>query len=108
MSIQHYPVVGVTFEGRQQILSDFFKGYHHGAHYAVALEREPSNQYDPNAISVSLDVGGSDFRKVGYISKQDNQLLGKVLDKVKTARLKSIGPNYKGDLGLTIEAEFDD
>ena len=108
MSSQCYSVVGVTFEGRQDILSDFYKSYRHGGHYDVMLEREPDNQYDKNAISVSLDVGNSDFKKVGYISKQDNELLGTVMDRLKTAKVHSMGPNYKGDIGLTIEAEFDD
>lgn len=108
MSSQCYNVVGVTFEGRQQVLSDFFKGYRHGGKYDVRLEREPDNPYDGNAIAVRLDVGGADYRHVGYISRQDNALLGKALPKLKTARLHSMGPNYKGDIGLTIEAEFDD
>lgn len=108
MSSQCYNVVGVTFEGRQQVLQEFFRNYKVGGKYDVSLEKEDDNQYDPNAIAVSLDMGNSDFRKVGYISRQDNVLLGKVLGKLKTAKLRSMGPNRNGDIGLTIEAEFDD
>ena len=108
MSSQCYNVVGVTFDGRQEILSDFFRGYKHGGNYGVSIESEPENQYDKNAIAVRLDVGNGNYKHVGYISKQDNELLGKVMDKVKTAKLHSMGPNYKGDIGLTIEVEFED
>ena len=94
MSNQHYSVVGVTFENRQEILSDFFKGYRHGGKYSVKLVHEADNQYDPNAVAVHLDVGGGVFRGVGYISRQES--------------LRSIGPNYRGDIGLTIEAEVED
>ena len=44
MSNQHYSVVGVTFENRQEILSDFFKGYRHGGKYSVKLVHETDNQ----------------------------------------------------------------
>ena len=110
MSNQRYNVVGVTFENRQSILSDFFKHYKHGGKYPVLLNHEINNQYDKNAIAVHLDVGGSNFKHVGYISKLDNEALVETLDagKVKTARLYSMGPNYKGDIGLTIEAEVED
>lgn len=108
MSSQCYNVVGVTFEGRQQLLSDFFRSYRHGGKYDVRLKHEKNNQYDKNAVSVNLDFGGADYRKVGYISRQDNGLLVKHLGKVKCAYLRSMGPNHNGDIGLTIEAEFDD
>lgn len=108
MSNQCYNVVGVTFEDRQEVLSNFFKNYKVGGHYSVNLEKEPNNPYDKNAIAVHLDVGGSNYKHVGYISKQDNVLLGSALGKMKTAKLRSMGPNYKGDIGLTVEVEFDD
>lgn len=108
MSKELHDVVGVTFEGRQQILSDFYKGYKVGGKYEVILEREPNNPYDKNAIAVHLDVGHMDYKQVGYISKNENQSLGLKLDKLRCARLNSMGPTAKGDLGLTIQVEFDD
>lgn len=108
MSNQHYAVVGVTFEDRQSILSDFYRTYKVGGKYGVSLEAEPQNPYDPNAISVSLECADGEYRQVGYISKQDNVSLGKALGKVRTARLLSMGPNSKGDIGLNIDVEFDD
>lgn len=110
MSNQHYSVVGVTFENRQEILSDFFKGYRHGGKYNVKLVHEANNQYDSNAVAVHLEVGEGIFKGVGYISRQENKALSQSVDagKVKNASLRSIGPNYKGDIGLTIEAEVED
>ena len=105
----YYDVVGVTFEGRQQILNDFYKNYKVGGFHEVKLECEPDNQYDQNAIGVHLDVGGSDFKQVGYISRMDNVRLGNMLKtgKFKRASLCSMGPNSKGELGLKIQAVFD-
>lgn len=110
MSKQHYSVVGVTFENRQEILSDFFKTYRHGGKYNVKLVHEADNQYDSNAVAVHLEVSEGIFKGVGYISRQENKALSQSVDagKVKNASLRSIGPNYKGDIGLTIEAEVED
>lgn len=108
MKSQCYNVVGVTFENRQDILNSFYKNYKIGGNYNVRLESEPSNPYDKNAIAVRLDVGGADYKHVGYISKQENVQLGQKLGKMKTASLCSMGPNSKGELGLTIQVEFED
>ena len=109
MRNQPYDVVGVTFEGRQEILDKFFKNtYKIGGSYAVRLVREPDNKYDKNAVAVYLDLGGSDFKQVGYISKQENQKLIADFGKMKTASVASMGPNSFGDIGLTIKVEFDD
>ena len=110
METKCYGVVGVTFENRQDILSRFFKGYRHGGKYDVRLVHEADNQYDANAVAVMLDVGGGDFKGVGYIARQENEALSRNVDegKVRSARLRSIGPNYRGDIGLTIEAEVED
>ena len=103
-----YNVVGVTFEGRQDVLNAFYRKYRVGGAYDVLLEKEPNNPYDSNAIAVVLDVGNSDYRQVGYISKQDNVLLGKMLGRLKKASLHSMGPNAKGEIGLTVLVEFEE
>ncbi len=103
-----YNVVGVTFENRQAYLQRFYDRYAYGSHHDVRLEREPENQYDKNAIAVYLDMGGDGYRNVGYISRDENVALGGRLRKMKKAYLSSIGPNAKGDIGLTISVEFDD
>lgn len=58
------PVVGVTFEGRQDILAALYKDQESGPVLAGQLRREPDNRFDPNAIAV--DVGG---HQVGYVPK---------------------------------------
>ena len=101
-----YNVVGVTFEHRQDILSNFFKNYKHGAYYNVSLLKEDENPYDKNAVSVNLDVNGK-VECIGYISKNENIELRNLMDKIKDAKVKSIGPNRNGDLGVSILVEFD-
>lgn len=109
LSKKNYQIVGVTFENRQEFLSDFYKKYKVGGKYGVLLEREDDNLYDKNAIVVAItDLNSSTLNKVGYISKNDNVELRKKFDNIITARLLSIGPNYKGDIGLTIEVAFEE
>lgn len=104
---KNYNVVGVTFEHRQDILSNFFKNYKHGGYYNVSLLKEDNNPYDNNAISVNLEVNNK-TECIGYISKKENVELRNMMDKIKDAKIKSIGPNHNGDLGVSIVIEFDD
>ena len=102
-----YHVVGVTFEGRQKTLSEFFKKYKVGKQYDVMLMPENNNAYDPNAIAVALDVNGK-YECVGYIAKELNQDLRAKMDCISEARLKSIGYGTNGKIGLTIRVDFDE
>lgn len=52
-------VVGVTFEGRQEIVAQLHEGDH------IWLEREPNNRYDYNAIRVSRSNG----EQIGYLNR---------------------------------------
>lgn len=56
-------VAGVTFEGRQIIISKL-TGYE-----ACRLEPEPENQYDPNALAVKVSMGGVVYH-IGYVPKE--------------------------------------
>lgn len=107
MNNKSYNVVGVTFDHRQDILSNFFKNYKHGGYYNVSLLKEDDNIYDYNAVSVNLEVNGK-IECVGYISKNENVELRSLMDRIKDAKVKSIGPNRNGDLGLSIMVEFND
>jgi hypothetical protein len=53
-------VVGVTFEGRQEVLARMQQGDR------VWLEMEPTNAYDRNAIKVSRENG----EQIGYLNRQ--------------------------------------
>lgn len=107
MSKRKYNVVGVTFEHRQDILSNFYKTYRHGGYYNVALIKEDDNPYDKNAISVNLEVNGK-VECVGFISKNENVELRTMMDNIIDAKVHSIGPNRNSDLGLNIDVEFKD
>ena len=53
-------VVGVTFEGRQEVIARLQMGDR------VWLEMEPENQYDPNAIKICRSNG----EQIGYLSRK--------------------------------------
>ena len=107
MTSRKYVVVGVTFEHRQDILSDFFRDYKHGRIYEVYLYKEDDNPYDKNAVSVLLEVNEK-IEKIGYISKNENVELRNMFEKIDSARVESIGPNRNGDIGLSITINFHD
>lgn len=103
-----YNVVGVTFEGRQEILSKFYKErYLVGGQYMVRLEEEADNQYDKNAIAVYLNTCKGDYEKIGYISKDENVELKNKMKNVLFSRLASMGAGRTGKMGLSIVVEFD-
>ena len=102
----NYPVVGVTFENRQDILGEFYKTYKSGGKYGVKLVEETDNAYDPNAVAVHLETSPGTYRHVGYISKNDNVLAKERMPRLESARLRSIGPNRKGQIGLTIDVAY--
>jgi hypothetical protein len=52
-------VVGVTFEGRQEVVARLRRGDR------VWLDREPTNRYDRNAITVCRENG----EQIGYINR---------------------------------------
>lgn len=66
MTIETSKVVGVTFEGRQEILARIYvteEPSSLGKHiYKATLVREPHNTYDPNAVAVWCDG-----EQIGYL-----------------------------------------
>lgn len=97
-----YNIVGVTFENRQEVLQDFYDNHYKvGGSYPIQLVLEDNNPYDSNAIAVHLFFNGK-AQNVGYISKNENQELRKLINKIDMIELRSMGPNYKGILGLSI------
>jgi len=65
-------VVGVTFEGRQRVVSLLVPGE------SLQLRREPNNVHDSNAIRVDRLNG----QQVGYISRELARQIAPVLDKL--------------------------
>lgn len=78
MSIQTFysRVVGVTFEGRQQVIEEMIEGQR------VVLKPEPQNLYDHNAIAVYCcfpEKEGWRLEQIGYLPKdRAAQLVGKM------------------------------
>lgn len=62
-------VVGVTFEGRQEIIKQLNKND------VITIRREPSNRFDINAIAVWSEKG-----QVGYIGKDYATILAPMMD----------------------------
>lgn len=56
-------VVGVTFEGRQNLIAQL-KG-----NEPCRISPEPSNKYDPNALAVHVAYNGGVLH-IGYVSKE--------------------------------------
>lgn len=66
----HTKLVGVTFEGRQDVVARL----EHGT--PLRIERQPDNEYDPNAVAVFEPHGA----QVGYLNRRLATVLAPVLD----------------------------
>jgi hypothetical protein len=60
---------GVTFEGRQEQISDDLRGI------GLLLEPDPTNDHDPNAIKV---IRADNREQVGFIKKEHAPLLAEL------------------------------
>lgn len=94
-------LVGVTFEGRQAVISTL-KG-----NEPLRVRREADNEYDPNAVAVDVKVG-EELLPIGYIAKDKNLEIAKSLDagipvEIKLASLT--GGNGKS-FGVNIELQY--
>ena len=94
-------LVGVTFEGRQAVISTL-KG-----NEPLRVRREADNEYDPNAVAVDVKVG-EEMLPIGYIAKDKNLEIAKSLDagipvEIKLASLT--GGNGKS-FGVNIELQY--
>lgn len=96
-------LVGVTFEGRQAVISTL-KGDE-----PLRVRREADNEYDPNAVAVDVNVG-EELLPIGYIAKDKNLEIAKSLDagipvEIKLASLT--GGNGKS-FGVNIELQYNE
>ena len=62
-------VVGVTFEGRQEIIKQLDRSD------IITIRREPTNRFDTNAIAVWSEKG-----QIGYIGKDYATILAPMMD----------------------------
>lgn len=108
----HSKLVGVTFEGRQDVIKDMVGGE------KLRFRREPDNEYDSNAVAVDAlvwigDVPNTDqaeeWNPIGYIAKDKNVELAKVLDEDKHAKI-TLSEVTGGDdkaYGVNVEIEYE-
>jgi hypothetical protein len=94
-------LVGVTFEGRQAVISTL-KGDE-----PLRVRREADNEYDPNAVAVDVKIG-EELLPIGYIAKDKNLEIAKSMDagipvEIKLASLT--GGNGKS-FGVNIELQY--
>lgn len=64
-----YSIVGMNFQKTEQLVAAL------GVGTPVTLVREPTNQFDPNAVAVWVDG-----QKVGYVPKKQNAALAQFID----------------------------
>ena len=94
-------LVGVTFEGRQAVISTL-KG-----NEKLQVRREAENEYDPNAVAVDVKVG-KEWLPIGYIAKDKNLEIAKSLDAeipVEILLASLTGGNGKS-FGVNIELQY--
>lgn len=113
----HSKIVGVSFEGRQEVIALL------GGDEDLRFRREPENEYDANAVAVDalvkVGVAGfddntnvevyEDWKPIGYIAKDKNSELAKVLDDGKTAVIKISEITGGGDknYGVNVYIEYE-
>ena len=104
---QSFQVVGVTFEGRQNILSKYYEEFKRtGKRRNCELILEDDNKYDKNAIAVML-VSDSSFEQIGYIAKTENVRLRESFEHIKEVCVKDMGVGQNGNIGITISVTFE-
>ena len=90
-------VVGVSFEGRQQVVATLSAGD------ALEVVRDPGNEVDPSAVAV-MATGG---RQVGFLRRQIAQVLAPLMDDGArygaTVAEVTGGSDGRESLGLNIE-----
>lgn len=66
----------------------------------VTLEHEPTNEYDPNAIKVMVELGENEHCHIGYVPSEEIDLVIEYLEKGFSYELAIKGGKYK-------EVEYD-
>ena len=94
-------LVGVTFEGRQAVISQLKGGEQ------LRCRREPENEYDPRAVAVDVLLN-DEWLPVGYIAKDKNKEIAYSMDggeKIKITLSNITGGDGKS-FGINIELEY--
>lgn len=96
----HTKAVGVTFEGRQEVLAILTEDT------PLRLVREPDNEYDPNAIAIEAKL--DEWKPVGYIAMLKNQTLANEMDAGThvICKLASVTGGEEKNFGLNIFIQY--
>jgi len=113
----HSKLVGVTFEGRQEIIARLI------GDEPLRFRREPDNEYDNKAVAVdallTVDVSDDtnnadvavieDWFPIGYIARDKNKELASVLDAGKEASIKiyDITGGDEKSYGVNVYIEYE-
>lgn len=99
-----FVAVGVTFENRQQILQELFQTSMSNKDVVIPvyLQKQETNEYDKNAVKICL----KDNRCIGYVSKNFNEDVGKLIPQIKRSYIKQIYMNNKRLYNAMIRLEF--
>lgn len=94
-------LVGVTFEGRQAVISTL------RGNEPLRVRREADNEYDPNAVAVDVKVG-EELLPIGYIARDKNLEIAKSLDAGIPVEIKlaSITGGDGKSFGVNIELQY--
>lgn len=108
-------VVGVTFKNedktsRQEILGNLYDDiWLEGREdeIEVRLKREPANKHDANAIAVFIDRPQGYEGQVGYISRENNEVLAPQMDDglFRVATIADMGCMRGGRVWMAIDVE---
>lgn len=98
----HSKLVGVTFEGRQDIIK-MLKGDE-----PLRTRREPENEYDKNAVAVDVQIAET-WHPIGYIAKDKNQDICNAMDAGNEIyiAIASITGQDKKSLGVNIALAYE-
>lgn len=101
LSSFHDKLAGVTFEGRQKLIKQMSKDTQ------LRFRREPDNEYDKDAVAVDALLG--DWKHVGYISRDHNGDISKILDAGKHAAIQVSEVTGGGDknYGVNVYIELE-
>jgi hypothetical protein len=90
---QEHKIVGVTFEGRQDVLKTIQEGD------ILELQPEPDNQYDPNAVAVKM----LDGTQAGYIPKNFAAMIHDIADQMAARVTCVLGGDNNMAFGLRVK-----
>ncbi|MDQ0418765.1 hypothetical protein J2Z48_002969 [Croceifilum oryzae] len=73
-------VAGPMYEGRQELIAQM------NEETSLHLEREPSNEYDPNAVAIYAAISGKS-EKIGYVHAYISETIAPLMDREESVEI---------------------